>query len=116
MNIQILSTSKDSTMFVNMKNEPEEVYLLLKLAQDNATIQKYFWRSIFDSNEIEYIEPKIYDAFTFELTIIGELENLKYIISEYQKRVQIIKKLPKFKLSKEEINEFANKLYGLIYN
>lgn len=114
MNIQILSNGNEISLFVEMKNEPEEVYAFLKIAQKYGIIQKYFWVSIFDEGHVEYIEPMIFDAFKFICHVMTDRENAQNIVEEFKISRTLVKSLPKFSLSEKEMKEWANKLCGFL--
>lgn len=104
----------DDTLHVSISMEKylEKSKYLMALCQDNnITIQRYYWRSIFDNNIIEYIQPKIVDAYLMVIDIHGDEDKIEYVLSQYKKVFKSLEKLQYIKpLSQEEINRTALKL------
>ena len=64
--------------FVQMDKWIEKSKYLMALCQDNnVTIDKFYWRSIIDSNYLELIEPKVVDAFYMHVDIHGKEEDVR---------------------------------------
>ena len=117
-------TNFSSTMYVEgdyyasmeLRNEPERTkYFLYLLEKNGCIIQKYYWRSLYDENHIEYIEPKIYDAFYMVVdTITKSKLALLNVMEEYNKnKVQrgYLGKLNTPKLTKDEMENYANRFF-----
>ncbi len=79
---------RDCMMNVQLENlNQERRYLLLHLFEQNqCDIQRFYWRSLFDSSHIAYIEPKVFDAFYFVVDFIGPEENLREALRQFSKK------------------------------
>lgn len=100
---------------MRLRNEPERTnYFLYLLEKNNCTIQRYYWRSLYDENHIEYIEPKIYDAFYMVVDTISKSKlTLESVMDEYNKnkvRRGYLGKLNRTKLTEEDIKRYATSL------
>ena len=97
---------------ISMEKYLEKSKYLMALCQDNnITIQRYYWRSIFDNNIIEYIQPKIVDAFIMVIDIHGDKDKIEYVLSQYKKVFKSLEKLQYIQpLSEKEIKETAIKV------
>lgn len=111
-----------STMYVEgdyyasmeLRNEPERTkYFLYLLEKNDCTIQKYYWRSLYDENHIEYIEPKIYDAFYMVIDTISKSKiSLLNVMEEYNKnkvKMGYLGRCSRQKLTEEDIKNLAQK-------
>ena len=75
--------------FIQVENIPEKTLYLMKLLEDNqCEILKYYWRSLIDPNHIEYLEPKIYDAFFMCIDVRGMGFDIKNTMYHYTKNKQ----------------------------
>lgn len=94
---------------ITMDRYLEKSKYFMALCQDNnITIQRYYWRSIFDETIIEYIQPKIVDAFYMIIDVYGEKETVEHVIKQYSTVNEDLSKLSYIKpLSNEEINKYA---------
>lgn len=113
MNIEILTIEGISYLSIQMENNKEKYLHLLKILEDNnCTLQRYYWRSIFDNNIIEYIEPKIYDCFNIVIDSYGKLDDLKLSIDQFKSIEHEIEKLPNLNnpLNETEIKELASRM------
>lgn len=99
--------------FTQMDKWLEKSKYLMALAVDNdVKIIKYYWRSIFDDNYIEYFEPKIVDAFTMYIDLEGNLDTINYIFEEYNKVKDDLEKLNIVEpFTEEEIKTIADKAF-----
>ena len=100
---------------MRLRNEPERTnYFLYLLEKNNCIIQRYYWRSLYDENHIEYIEPKIYDAFYMVVDTISKSKlTLESVMDEYNKnkvRRGYLGKLNRTKLTEEDIKRYATSL------
>lgn len=100
---------------MRLRNEPERTnYFLYLLEKNNCIIQRYYWRSLYDENHIEYIEPKIYDAFYMVVDTISKSKlTLESVMDEYNKnkvRRGYLGKLNRTKLTEEDIKRYATTL------
>lgn len=85
----------------------------LLVTLENYKIQRMYWRSKYDYNHIEYIEPKIYDAFIFCIDYIGKipLEDLK----QFNTDKNVYSYLERCcSLSQDEIKEYAGKMLSIL--
>lgn len=102
----------DDTLHVSISMDKylEKSKYLMALCQDNGiTIQRYYWKSF--NNVIEYIQPKIVDAFIMVIDIHGDKDKIEYVLSQYKKVFKDLEKLQYIKpLSEKEIKETAIKL------
>ena len=88
----------------------EHAYLLMDIAVNlNGTIQRYYWTSKFDEDEISEIEPKIIDVYDCVVWIKGN--NLEKILDRYYKRKQLFDKIGCVysPYTEQEIKKLANR-------
>lgn len=114
MIIQITKTKEQDYLNVQMENNEEKYYLLMKILQDlGCEIQKYYWRSKLDETYIDYIEPKIIDVFDFILDVNGTENQFKQALEMYKEQVKLRNGLPLLHepMTEEEINDIAVKFY-----
>ena len=101
----------DDTLHVSISMEKylEKSKYLMALCQDNdITIQRYYWKSF--NNVIEYIQPKIVDAFIMVIDIHGDKDKIEYVLSQYKKVFKSLERLQYIQpLSEKEIKEIAIK-------
>lgn len=97
--------------FIQMDKWTEKSKYLMALCQDNnVTIEKFYWRSVFDPEYIELFIPKIVDAFTMCIDISGSLEDVKFVLEQYnkvRKDLETITVIEHF--TEDEIKEIADK-------
>lgn len=102
--------SWQNTFWITMENIPELTYKLgLMLMENGVTIQKYYWRSLFDETYLELQEPLIYDAFQFHLDVTGDSKIINNVLEEFLKIQNTYRHLDKCLrvLTKQEIKELA---------
>lgn len=105
---------------MELRNEEERTkYFLALLQKYDCVIQRYYWRSLYDETHIEYLEPKIYDAFYMVIDAYSHnKENLLNVMEEYNKnkvRIGYLGRCNRKKLTEEGIKEYANKYLQLKY-
>lgn len=101
----------DTRVLCSIKMENKQINYLMKLFQDNEiTIQKYYWTSKLDETHLELFEPKIYDAFNFNLDVIGDKQIILDVLNEFVNKKHIYEHLDKClhePLSETKIKEYA---------
>ena len=95
-NAEIWTVEDTSLLYITIKNDNiEKRNALLRLVQEHAIIQRYSWISIFDENHVEYIEPKVSDAYKFELVVSGTKQQLYNVLDAYNEYIIGIQKVKK---------------------
>lgn len=115
--VQSFNVEERVYTFVQMDKWIEKSKYLMALCQDNnVVIQKYYWRSIFDENYIEYFEPMIIDAYTMCIDISGRKEDILFVLEEYNKVKDDLEKLNIIEpYTEEEIKTIADKAFQHMY-
>lgn len=75
--------------------DPEEKNIFMQYCVDNdCTIQKIFWVSRFDREEISEIEPIIYDAYNCVISVksndMNKLLNVKYLFANRLNKIKFL--------------------------
>lgn len=111
----MIKSMKNGEMIVLVPST-EHAYMLMNIAEHlNCIIQKYYWVSKFDTEYIEYIEPKIYDAFNCEIVLKGNNDDLGGVYEVYQTKKELLNNLPKEpKMTEVEIKELAEQMLNEI--
>lgn len=97
--------------FIQMDKWTEKSKWLMAYCQKHgATLQKYYWRSKFDINHIEYFEPKIVDAFTMCIDIWGDYHTILCVLSKYKRVAKMLETITYIgSMDEEEIKNIAYK-------
>lgn len=95
---------------IEMKNTPI-IYKLLG-EMKSFTLQRYYWRSKLDYNHIEYFEPKIFDAFIFCVDFIGDPQDMKFHLEQFELNRKFLEKLEEHYhvLTEKEIKSIADEV------
>lgn len=109
--IQKMKVEGITYLSITMDKYLEKSKYFLRLCQDNGlTIQRYYWRSKFEETIIEYIQPKIIDAFNMIIDVHGTEQTVEQVLQQYSTvNVQLSKLNYIQPLTKEEINNYALK-------
>ena len=95
----------------------EHAYMLMLLAECQlCAVQKYYWVSKFDPEYIEYLEPKVYDAFTCTVVLQGEEQNIKDCMDAYNNstwRLDGIRN--ETYMTEEDIKKTADRFFSKFY-
>ena len=108
----IVQDGNTTYAYIEIENITEKTLYLLNLLQENCTIQKYYWRSLYDNNHIEYLEPKIYDAFYMCIDVSGWKFDIEECMLQYTKHKgerEYLHRCLQNSLSENEIKDLALK-------
>lgn len=106
----------EDNCFITMENGREQTYKLMSMLQDaGVVLHKYYWVSKFDSTCIELFEPKIFDAFKFQLDVIGNQKIVLNILQQFKQIQKEYKHLDECLYSKLSTNEIRNYATSVIH-
>ena len=108
MKVTVIRTPDIECVSVELKNTNIK-YKLLEMLKD-YTLQRYYWRSIFDSSIIEYLEPKIFDAYIFCVDFIGKADEIVQILKEFDEKRHYLQRLENLyynPITEDEIKQLA---------
>jgi len=108
----MLEIENEAYLSIEMENNMDK-YTLMKLQQEYGnTLVRMYYRSKYDYNYIEYIEPKIYDAFIFCVDFAGRKYPLTKALKEFKQnqKVNFLENCLN-RLTEQEIKEYAQKFY-----
>ena len=109
--VQSFRLDNEIVTFIQMDKWLEKSKYLMRLCQENnVTIIKYYWRSIFDYEYIELFEPNIVDAFYMHVDIQGKEEDIIHVMEEYNKVKSMLESITVVEpFTEQEIEELACK-------
>ena len=96
--VSVVCTHDPPPRGVPLREPPRAHTRLHSIIPEDYTLQRYYWRSIFDSSIIEYLEPKIFDAYTFCVDFIGKADEIVQILKEFDEKRHYLQKTRKFVL------------------
>lgn len=111
MKVTVIRTPEIECVSVELKNTNIK-YKLLEMLK-NYTLQRYYWRSTFDSSIIEYLEPKIFDAYTFCVDFIGKADEIVQILKEFDEKRHYLQRLENLyynPITEEEIKQLVSNI------
>lgn len=112
---ELLQIEDITYLYAMLNSHVECQKLFMKLAQENnCVIQKYYWRSSLDETYIELQQPKITDVFYFHCDIGGKYEDIKNVLTQYNKLKGVMLHLDKCLITPLTDNEIKDTAYKLL--
>lgn len=114
MKVIVIRTPSIDCISIEMDNTNLK-YKLMDMMKE-FILQRYYWRSKIDSSIIEYIEPKIFDAYIFCVDFYGNADDMMPIVQKFNEDKEYLETLEKSlynPLTQDEIKKLALKIITL---